>query len=153
MADVPRYVIDASVATKWHLDDETYVQENQTILDQFQQGRIHLLAPDHIRYEVASAILNATRMNPPRIAFEAGRRSIGRVGQWGVDLVLDAGLLPSAYLLARRWGCSLYDALYLALAQAAQSPLIHADDRLRRALAGRFPLELWIEDYQPADIA
>ncbi|MCX6020737.1 MAG: hypothetical protein NTZ05_03225 [Chloroflexi bacterium] len=51
--------------------------------------------------------------------------------------------------MAQRFGCSLYDGVYLALALARDCPLIYADNRLRNALRGRFPLALWIEDYQP----
>ncbi|TAK33351.1 MAG: PIN domain-containing protein [Chloroflexota bacterium] len=51
---------------------------------------------------------------------------------------------------AIRYQCTFYDALYLALAETAGLRFIHGDGKLRRTLRGRFPLELWIEDYPPA---
>lgn len=41
----------------------------------------------------------------------------------------------------------MYDALYLALAEQIGCPFVHADRRLHNTLAGRFPHELWIENY------
>lgn len=64
-----------------------------------------------------------------------------------VFLPTDSLILP-AYRLARRFGCSYYDAIYLALAEATALPFLHADDKLRRNLGTRFPLSLWIEDYR-----
>ena len=74
MAEIPRYVVDASVATTWHLKDplERHVALAEQVLRDFQEARIELLAPDHIRYEVGSAILNATRARPPRLSVADG---------------------------------------------------------------------------------
>jgi predicted nucleic acid-binding protein len=49
-------------------------------------------------------------------------------------------------------GCSYRDAGYLALADLLGCPFVHADDKLRDKLAGRFPHEVWIEDYRPAAV-
>jgi len=61
----------------------------------------------------------------------------------------DDELILSAYDDATRIGCSLYDGLYLALADAAEGSLIYADGRLRNALAGRFARALWLGGYSP----
>ena len=49
--------------------------------------------------------------------------------------------------LSAQYGCSFYDSIYLAVAEAANCPLVHADGKLRNALGGRFPFEFWIEGY------
>jgi predicted nucleic acid-binding protein len=149
MADLPRYVIDASVATKWHLKDATegHLEIADRVLRDMQESRIALIAPDQICYEVGAAILNATRARPPRLSVAEASLTVGEVGRWGVTYVNDHDLISAAFLMGRRWGCSFYDGLYLALAQRLGVPLIHADNNLRNALGDQFPLALWIEDY------
>lgn len=151
MAEIPRYVVDASVATKWHLSDEELVPEALAVKDDFLAGRINLIGPDQIAHEVASAIINATRntRREERPTHEAGRLSAESFLAWGLRLIPSTQLLPVAYRLAERFNCSYYDGIYLALAQQTQMPLIHADGNLRGALKGGFPLEVWIADYQP----
>ncbi len=56
MPEVPRYVIDNSVAAKWHLEDEEWVEPSFQVLADFTQGRIRLIAPDLLRHELASAL-------------------------------------------------------------------------------------------------
>ncbi len=44
MAEVPRYVLDASVAVKWHLDDEDHAEQALAVLADYESGRISLAA-------------------------------------------------------------------------------------------------------------
>lgn len=152
MAEVSRFVVDASIATQWHLRDplEHHVERAAAVRRDLEAGRIVLFAPDQIRYEVGAAILNATRTRPPRLTTAEGSLTISDVGLWGVTFVADNDLLPAAYLMGRRWGCSFYDGLYVALAQRLGIPLLHADNNLRNALGNSFPLALWIEEYKPS---
>lgn len=147
---MPRYVVDASVAVKWHLHDEELVVPALRILADFREGRIDLLAPDHLRYEVPSAILGAVRRR--RLTPETGSGAVDQFLAWNVPTVATGELIRAGYDAAIRFGCSVYDGLYLALAEAARCPLLYADQRLRHALADRFPLALWVEDYPRADL-
>lgn len=145
--DLPRLVVDASVVTKWHLRDEHYTEQADALLMGFREGRLHLLAPDQIRYEVASAVRAALRTK--RLEPEKGRAAVAYFLAWRIPTVRSGSLILAAYDQALRFGCSLYDGLYLALAEMARCPLVHADHRLRNTLGKRFPLALWIEDYHP----
>lgn len=63
---------------------------------------------------------------------------------------VDAGpFLNNAYRLSLRLNTSLYDALYLALAEFYGGFVISDDRRFRRALGGSHPRVVWLEDYQP----
>ena len=74
--DVLTLVVDASVAAKWYLPDEDYADQASALLGHFRQGKIKLVAPEQIRYEVPSAITVATRGRAPRLTLEQGRRAI-----------------------------------------------------------------------------
>lgn len=151
MAERPRFVLDASVATKWllRLQDEPYLDKTDAVLLDFQQSRIDLLAPDHIRYEVGNDLRTAVVNR--RITVAQGTAELKRFYALEIPILsIGPDLLMLSWALAHRFERSFYDAAYLALAEVTGYPVIHADGRLRKALGGRFPLELWIEQYQPA---
>lgn len=141
-----RYVIDASVAIKWHLRDEQFVDESDALLADMLDGRVVLIAPDHIRYEVANAIHTAVRMD--RLSEADGRLALEQFLEWQLPTATGDGLIIAAYDIARRFGCALYDGLYLALADHIGAPLVHADRRLHNTLNLQFAHERWIEDYR-----
>lgn len=142
-------VVDASVATKWHLTDEEYNDEATLIINRFAQGEVELVAPEHIRYEVPSAITVATLGRKPRLSVDQGREAIAEFLALGIKTVRDNDLVLAAYPLAHRYGCALYDALYLALADRLGMQFITADSKLYRLIRD-LPFVLWIGDYPPA---
>lgn len=148
MAERPRYVLDASVALKWllRLDDESHLAEADAVLTDYQEARIGLLTPNHLRYEVGHGLRRAVIRE--RLSWDAGRAALEWFSALRLPTMHHDTLLLQGWDLSRAHGCSFYDAVYLALAQATRYPLIHADNRLRNALDSRFPLELWIEGYR-----
>ena len=147
MADRPCLVVDASVAVKWHLSDEEFAEVAVAVLADFREDRVNLLAPDHIRYEVANAIRVAARRG--RLTPRQGREALEQFLSWGLWTVATDQLFLAAYDTSERLGCALYDGLYLALAESADCPLIYADRVLRNHIRDQFPLALWIGDYSP----
>jgi predicted nucleic acid-binding protein len=142
----PRYILDASVATKWFLNDEEHADEAHAVLLGFREDRIALLAPDHIRYEVASALRTAVRMN--RISDIDSLAALNQFIDWNVPTLGSDALLIHGHQAALRYGCALYDGLYLALAELAECSLVYADRRLRNTLGGSFARAIWIEDFR-----
>src|SRR5437899_1262715 len=140
MAEVSRYIVNASVVTKWHLRDEEYVPQALAVLDDFQRGRIDLLAPRHIELEVASSILKASRRG--RISRYDATESISLIGGWGLTL-LDHPDLSNVKFVADWLNCSFYDALFVATSTAAQYPLLSADHKRRRACQDKFYFYRW----------
>lgn len=144
-SSVPRFVVDASVAVKWSLRDETDSDVADRVLDDFQQGLTTLIAPNQIRYEVPSAIRNGVRGG--RGTAQTGKLAITTFLALAISTVDDNSLIEAGYDWALRAGCSLYDGLYVALAESLDCPLIHADRRLRNALGRGFPHAIWLNDY------
>jgi len=113
--DRPLFVVDASVATKWHLLDEPWTLQAETVLRDYRQGRIELVAPASIRYEVPSAIRKTLRTR--RFTPDVARSSIEAFLDLRLPTIDGDDLILAAYELTLRVGCSLYDGMYLALAE------------------------------------
>ena len=148
---VPAYILDASVAVKWHLRDEEFSQHALAVRTGFVEDQIDLLGPTLLSHEVSAALPRATR-NPDRrqrITPELALQEARAFQLWNIKTVPSERLAPAAVELASSLGCSYYDAVYLALSQQTGLPFIYADAKLRRNLRDRFPLGLWIEDYPP----
>jgi predicted nucleic acid-binding protein len=145
VTEAPFVVVDTSVALQWYLEDEDYIPEALALLEDYRRGRISLVAPDNIRYEFAGAVRKA--ISRRRISGENGRLAIDAILGLELRTVRSNSLIVMAYATAAAYRCSLYDGLYVTLAQLAQSPLVYADRRLRNTLGDRFPLGVWISDY------
>jgi predicted nucleic acid-binding protein len=140
-------VIDVSVASKWFLRDEIHADRALRLLDDFQVGRVTLLAPEHISVEISSVLLKAVRRG--RMTPELARARVSLMFALGITTIsASESLNLLAFDRAWEFGCSFYDALYLAVAEAAQCRLVTADQRFGALIQGRFPGHIWIEDYQ-----
>jgi predicted nucleic acid-binding protein len=139
------FVVDAPVAAKWQLLDEDHAEVALALLRGFADGEFDLLAPDHIRYEVANAITMATRRTPARLSVERAEAAIVAFLSLRLTTSNDNDLLNAAYAVAREYNCAYYDALYLALAQRTECPLVTADRRFYQR-AGRSTSVVWIAD-------
>ncbi|MBA2278089.1 MAG: type II toxin-antitoxin system VapC family toxin [Chloroflexia bacterium] len=144
------FVIDASVSVKWRLLDEHDVIAADAILRDLLADRIRLLAQEHIRFEVPNALRRAQRTG--RLPAVEARPAVKESLTWGIQPFASDELVLSAFDMSSNLGCSFNDGLHVALAHATQCPLTYADARLRNALGDRFPLAIWIADYESAPI-
>ena len=125
-------VLDASVVLAWLLPDEHSAQADQ-IIENLASAPAH--APSLLLPEVANVLVQAERR---------ARVPTSTTGELLTSLLalpllldpIDAGAIERALPLARAHGLSIYDALYLELAQQRQLPLATFDDVLRRAADG-----------------
>ena len=130
-------ILDASVAIKWCLADESDPAAN-ALLDGHRQGQIEMAVPDLFLPEMASALVRAVR----RGRLDAKELDDAFTLLQGLDLEIlgtDA-LVPTVCREALATGCTTYDLFYVLLAQARNDVLVTADERLVRALAHRFPV-------------
>jgi len=141
-----RFVVDASVATKWYLRDEEYMDKAASLLLDFAQGKNYLLAPSFIQYELANAINVARRRG--RLADEVARESAEDFFSLGLHLADGSDLILSAFDFSSQLGIALYDALYLTLAENLSLPFITADKELYEYLKDKVPYMMWVGDYE-----
>ena len=146
MVERPLYVVDASIIVRRYLNSPPHVDLARQVREDYLANRIAVLAAENLRAEVGGAIHQAVVSRSIRAPDgETRYRSFLNLG---ISTVETENLYLPAYRLSIRLGCSFYDAIYLALGEARNVSIIHADNRLRHALGTRFPLERWIEDYR-----
>lgn len=138
-----RYVLDASVAAKWFLagPGEDLVEQAVRLLRLYTAGGAEFIVPDLFFAEFAAVLGKAERLG--RCDRQATDRAVAEVLGWNLRTFPTASLLRRAVAISRAWGCSLYDAVYLSLAEQATISMITADERLVRAVGGRLPV-LWL---------
>ena len=135
-----KLVVDASVAAKWFLPaaHEPYSAEATHLLDEFTSGEVHLMAPDLLWPEVGNLLWNSVRCG--RVSMEMASKAVEALEQMGIRSAPMQPLMAEAFSIASAFDRTVYDSVYVALALRSGVPLVTADERLVRALAGRFPI-------------
>jgi predicted nucleic acid-binding protein len=130
-----RHVIDASAVIAALLPGEPAAAPARRTLQACARGAVTLLSPRLLSYELAHTLLKAERSRSHRVPAEVTRAMADDLDQLGIALEP----LASSELLhaAQKYGCSGYDAAYVALALRERVSLITADRRLARRLRAR----------------
>jgi predicted nucleic acid-binding protein len=136
-------VVDASVSLKWALDDEENMEEALALRDDGIRGRFLMVAPSLWLYEVANGLITATRRG--RVPLEAGRELLSNLTLVGVRF--SDPEIEDCYEAALRHGVALYDAVYLALAEALGAPLWTGDRKFFDKVKPGSTFVRWIGDY------
>lgn len=125
-------IIDASVVLKWYLADEDASGQALTLLERYVSGRLDLMAPFLLEYEVANGL---------NIARKKGRVEKAEVikaldGFVNLDMELRPISHTSANILlyCNLYNITAYDASYVALAEDENIPLVTADRKLYNAV-------------------
>ena len=135
-------IVDASVILRAYFPDEAQTQA-QAVIREHVAGRITLLAPALLRYELSNAVWQAERRE--RITRSQADEILQSIT--GLDIEIVPQDWGAGLSLARQYNLSVYDAAYLALAQEHGLPLITGDLRLYRAVHTHLEWVLWIENY------
>ena len=131
-----KYVIDCSTAFKWVVA-ETDTAKAIRLRDDYLNAVLDLLAPDLFATEIGNALLIAERRG--RIGIGDGAIFFADVMKTLPSLHDALPLLPRAYEIAYRYQASVYDCLYVALAEGEQCELVTADDKVVRNFQSAFP--------------
>jgi predicted nucleic acid-binding protein len=145
LAERRALVVDASAIGRWFIKNPPFLDKTNQLQSDFDEGKFTLVAPENMIHEVTGAIHHAIVAG--RLSPQSGLALLDRLLDLDATIVETDDLVRPAFELSLRYGCSYYDAIYLEIARRHNYPFVHADGNLKRALAGRFPLEIWIEDY------
>lgn len=136
-----RYVVDASVAIKWFLP-EVHSEAAARLL----RPAYRLLAPDLIWAEFGNVLWKKWRCK--EIEAKLAQGILQDFRRFPVDVRGSELLVQSAWEIAVEFERTVYDSLYLAVAQSTGCSLVTADSKFHNALKRTrlAPFLLWIED-------
>ena len=134
-------VVDASIAAKWVIEEE-HSAKAALLLD---FDALH--APDHWLAEAINVlwakVFREEFTNPDA---EEWMTVLLRAPVIGTPI---AGLMPRAFAISAARMVTIYDSLYVALAEKRDIPMVTADERLIRQLsadAGLAKRMIWVAD-------
>ena len=133
VAETPKIVVDASVAVSWFTSEE-FSDEARLLKQRYETGRLDLLAPSLLLYELG----NALRYNPG-FGIEEVTRALRDLEDLQLTLYyLEGELKRLSALLAFTHGLSFYDSAYVALAVATRGVFFTADEEVVRRVSKPF---------------
>jgi predicted nucleic acid-binding protein len=137
---VRQVVVDASVAVKWVLREEHDATARRLLSNR------RLLAPHLLWAEVGNTLWKRHRRRESSV--EEVLRMIADVRRLPVTTFAHWPLLPAALDLAIALDQTVYDCLYLALAETRSSVMVTADRRFHAAVGDSIWADriVWIED-------
>lgn len=123
-------VIDASMTLSWHFADEDSAVGRRLLTRAIEEG---VVVPAHWPAEVANGVLTGERGKRADLASAARLPML--IEQLRVELDREGGdaALSAVLPLARATGLTIYDALYLELAERRGLPLATFDGDLAKA--------------------
>ena len=134
-------VVDASVAVKW------VIEEDHSAKAMLLLGFDACHAPDHWQAEAVNVLWSKV-FRGDLSAADAGERMTVLLHAPVIATPI-AGLMPRAFAIAVARAVTIYDALYVALAETRDIPLVTADERLIGRLSGDRALAklmVWVGD-------
>jgi len=141
-------VIDASVAVKWHIKDESAIEQAVNILFDYNAGRVGFIEPRLLYYETANAVNIAVQRK--RITEDEGKDIIKDMLAIEMTVVDNPELIRNAYSVARKYNISVYDALYLEVAKENGILFYTGDKKFYNSMKGKKDFVRWIGDYRSA---
>jgi len=120
------YVLDTSVVIKWFSShDEADLENALRLRDEIVSTRCIVTVPDLLFHELA----NALRYNP-NFKCDDVKDAVAAIGDMGfVVMGVDSALIGRAVDIAFGFKTTVYDAYFMALAEAVGSPFLTADYR------------------------
>jgi predicted nucleic acid-binding protein len=127
------YVVDASVLVKWFLHEKEADRDRALALrDLHVSGRTTI----HIPRLALLEVLNAIRFSP-KADEEAGETALEALQDLHLEIKPgDVSVLRKANAIAWAYKITIYDALYVALAEQIGYPVITADEVMIKKLRG-----------------
>ena len=136
-----RFVLDASVATKWYVDEE-----HSTIALQLAATEPAWVVPDLFFAEVGNVLWKKVRCG--EMEDVDAKEAVSLLYRLEFKVYEARSLIDSALKLALHFQCTVYDGLYLSAAIIEDCPFVTADRKFYRTFSEDVLRKniLWIED-------
>jgi predicted nucleic acid-binding protein len=124
-------IIDASVILKWFIDEEPDATDKaRKIRDGYLKGLKQLYVPDFIYVEIANMLVFYKKISDSQI--ETIWSKLKQFNLPSIPIGLE--FLSKSLKISRKYGISVYDAIYVNLAIEKECQLITADKKLVKAV-------------------
>jgi|SRR3989338_118387 len=140
-----KIILDASVALKWFFK-ETNSLEAINLMGDIQGGSLSVIVPPSFYIECANALWEKTRRK--MFGFEDAHDAMKDIRELPLQGHLHESLEDVAYDHACAYDITVYDALYVSLAEIYGAPLVTADDKLIKACKGKFNFIEHLKDFK-----
>jgi len=141
--------LDASVVLASLLPNEKYAQLSRVLLEQAAIKPVQIIVPSLLDLEVTNAIRSAVLSK--RINAKSGTETLKVY--WDIPLKrmeLNRVDVERSLTISIRYSCSVYDAIYVALAQRQNCRFYTLDTMLYHKLKSFFPFIVLLSEEKPA---
>lgn len=108
-----KYILDASVAAKWYLDDEEHVEKAESFLVRMLSDEIELHAPVLLQYEMGHLLTKAQRRERGRIFPDIAYKAFKNFYRLPIIFHdLDNESMCEAFQMAQMLNRSFYDTVF-----------------------------------------
>lgn len=134
-------VVDASIVIKWFIPEIHAIHASRLLKKTFQ-----FIAPDLILGEVGNILWKKQRSK--ELTLETATEILDDFKKLPIDIHESELLLDTAWQIATAYQCTVYDCLYVALAEHEKCLLVTADHSLYNTLSKTNLSShlLWIEN-------
>jgi predicted nucleic acid-binding protein len=139
-------VVDASVAVKWFLPEENS-DKALLVRDGFIREEYWLIVPDLMISEFGNVLWKNRGVIDEAMALDIITDLLGL----GIPLVPADTIIARAYELARQYNRTVYDAMYLAVAEGRDCEMITADERLFTSVSEHLPFVHSLRSWEPRE--
>lgn len=137
------FVLDASVAVKWFFTEPASEKAIQ-FFDRLDRGEIRIVVPEMFFLEVANACWKSVRTRI--VPVETAEAYLDRLLGLPLESYADKDLADVALENALRFDISVYDGLYLAVAEIYAAPFVTADRPLFEKCRKRYDFIEYLGD-------
>jgi predicted nucleic acid-binding protein len=142
MARVKEAVIDASVVARWYVEEE-WSDIALKVRSDYEKGLVDLIAPYLLIYEVSNSLRYSPDVNMNDVS-----DSIKSLLHMQLDFRhLTIEEVESLTMLAFKFNISMYDAVYLAIAQSLGISFLTGDSKLHKKVGSKSAILLPDYDY------
>ncbi len=107
----------------------------------FTIGGVELIVPDFFWVEMGSVLWKAARSN--RINSREFEESLDILLGYDIESISTKTYMIRALSIAVDFGRSVYDSIYIAVAESHSTQMVTADERLVNAVASKLPV-VWL---------
>jgi len=142
-----RVTLDASVALRWSLPDETDRAGALRLRESLLSGDLDPIEPAHFLLEVAAGLVRAHRAG--RLPADECREALRALEAISIDTTDPSAVATDALELALIGGLRVADAGYAVCAHRASTTLVTADQRLARVATAAGISVITLSDLPP----